>query len=173
MKIWKPIPILDGFYEASTDGEVRRRQASSGAKVGLIKKTRTLPKGYLVVSLSVRNKPETRLVHRLVADAFHGGCVPGLQVNHIDGDRKNNRPENLEYVTQSENNLHAVKRIGAYRGNRRKDSTVTAEIVKAIYEKHKEGMGYTRLSRLFNITWATARNVASGKTWAWATGAKA
>ncbi len=46
-------------------------------------------------------------VHRLVAQYFCDGYAEGLVVNHIDGDKTNNRSSNLEWVTRSENDLHA------------------------------------------------------------------
>lgn len=51
-------------------------------------------------------------MHRLVAAAFIGPCPDGLEVNHKDGDKKNNRVENLEYVTHRENILHARDVLG-------------------------------------------------------------
>lgn len=51
-------------------------------------------------------------VHRLVADAFMGPCAKGYEVNHKDGVKDNNRPENLEYVTHKENIEHALRLFG-------------------------------------------------------------
>ena len=58
------------------------------------------------VTVRVRGVLTNTLAHRLVWVHFHGPIPPGLQVNHIDGDGFNNRPENLELVTPSENSLH-------------------------------------------------------------------
>jgi hypothetical protein len=63
--------------------------------------------GYLTVYLCFDGKRTAINVHRVVAMAFHG-TREGLDVNHIDGDKINNRPENLEWCTRSENMRHAL-----------------------------------------------------------------
>lgn len=68
--------------------------------------------GYLAVWLSAKKKPDiTAQVHRLVAAAFCLNDDPEhkIQVNHIDGNPSNNRADNLEWVTPSENTLHALR----------------------------------------------------------------
>lgn len=46
-------------------------------------------------------------VHRIVAEVVHGPCPDGKNVNHVDGVKSNNRPDNLEYATQSEQVAHS------------------------------------------------------------------
>ena len=62
--------------------------------------------GYLVATLYNGRKKNRTGAHRLVAMAFIPNPENKPQVNHINGDRADNRPENLEWVTCSENNLH-------------------------------------------------------------------
>ena len=168
MQTWKTIKSTGGLYEASNDGQIKRTGSGHGSVVGRIKKQRELrPMGYKVVSLSVGNKPMTCLVHRLVAEAFFGECPNGMQVSHKDCNCKNNNIENLEYLTQSENNKNSVNVFGAYRGNRRRDSSMTAEKAKKIISDHSNGLGYKRLSKKHNISLSQARSISSGKTWSW------
>lgn len=68
-----------------------------------------LPKGYLVVNLSKNGKWKHHYIHRLVATAFIPNPKNKPTVNHIDGDKNNNRVSNLEWATYLENNLHAIK----------------------------------------------------------------
>lgn len=99
---WKPIP---GFaaYEASSFGRLRRCTGGKGTEVGLILKPSIRKDGYLQVNLHRKNK----LIHYLICEAFNGKKPTAKhQCNHKDGDRKNNMPENLEWVTSSENNYH-------------------------------------------------------------------
>lgn len=107
-EIWKPI---DGFeaYQVSSLGKVRSkdRYANSGIGIRLYKgkvlKLGMDRVGYLHVVLSKDNKQTTFSVHRLVYTSFHGKIPEGMQVNHIDEDKSNNRLENLNLMTPKEN----------------------------------------------------------------------
>lgn len=61
--------------------------------------------GYLIAHLHLNGKRKAYLVHRLVATAFVGD---GVMVNHKNGEKQDNRAINLEWVTDTENKLHAV-----------------------------------------------------------------
>lgn len=77
-------------------------------------------KGYLQVSL-IQDDGQTKslLVHRLVAMAFLEECEDKTQVNHIDGNKKNNHVNNLEWCTGTDNLVHAVT-TGLYKTKQRK-----------------------------------------------------
>lgn len=57
-------------------------------------------------------------VHRAVAEAFIGTIPPGMQVNHLDGDKLNNTPGNLAICTPSENQLHSHKHLRSDHGEK-------------------------------------------------------
>ena len=63
--------------------------------------------GYYVVNLGNPDGIKQRYVHELVAIAFIGPRPAGATINHKDGNKLNNTPENLEYCTYAENNAHA------------------------------------------------------------------
>lgn len=105
-----PIPSSpNDDYMAGSDGKVysRTRYKGFGRKdyvdwYPLAGHTTT--KGYVSISMSHKNRKVTRLVHRLICEAFHG--VPPTkthQVRHLDGSRQNNLPTNLKWGTQEEN----------------------------------------------------------------------
>ena len=108
-------------YEVSNEGIIRNKTTKKELK-GRITKN-----GYLQVSLKIDkdNKFSNRYVHRIVALAFLlNDDKEKNQVNHIDGDKTNNKVENLEWCTQEENQKHAwvngfsinkgQKPVGAY-----------------------------------------------------------
>lgn len=100
---WVPAYEFEGDYEVSSVGRVRN------VWTGKVLKLTTNAKGYKTVSLSIGGKSYTRRVNRLVAESFTEGDHTGLDVNHIDGDKANNRLDNLEFCTRKENVEHALE----------------------------------------------------------------
>lgn len=100
---WKLVPYenIEPIY-ASNYGRIKK--GNGRITEGL------LHNGYYVTSVYDKNTKDKflRRIHRLVASAFFG-LNEGLQVNHKDGDRSNNKIENLEFVTARENSIHAVQ----------------------------------------------------------------
>lgn len=72
---------------------------------------------------------KVHMVHRLVATAFVEGHADGLVVNHKNGDRQDNRAENLEWVTHGENHRHSYQTLG-----RKQHAASRALIVQGIGE---------------------------------------
>jgi hypothetical protein len=101
VEIWKDIRGYEGLYRVSNLGRVR-------SKTKLLH-LNTNTYGYKHVTLSKGNVQKTVLVHRLVASAFIENPIGLPQINHKDGDKRNNTVGNLEWVTQGENNRHAIK----------------------------------------------------------------
>jgi len=101
-------------YEVSSCGQIRTiphvKIKSNGIK-HTVKQTLLRPaidnKGYYRVGLSVNGKLSTFKVHRIVAEVYVPGMKEGLQVNHIDGNKLNNNADNLEWVTNRQNIVHA------------------------------------------------------------------
>lgn len=103
-EIWKDIP---GFpdYQASDRGRIRSRKSGAWQVLRLTPHSKT---GYLVVSPRVGSRYIARSVHRLVARAFLGEAN-GRDVNHINGNKHDDRLQNLEYLSRGENHRHAYR----------------------------------------------------------------
>lgn len=110
---WLPIEELRGLYAVSGQGRVRsldrRVQDRNGRRTrlwrGQIIKPYVAANGYLQVRLSRDGVPApvSRMVHRLVAEAFLGPCPVGMEVLHGPGGAQDNRVSNLSYGTHSQN----------------------------------------------------------------------
>lgn len=112
---WKPVINYENFYEVSNYGNVRscdRVVTRKGRTGNLFKKGQILrqfvtSKGYLRLSLSKNSISKNYMVHRLVAETFLPNTANKTEVNHKDGNKINNRLDNLEWCTSSENLIHA------------------------------------------------------------------
>lgn len=101
-EIWKDICGYVGLYQVSNLGRVKNKN-------GALMKTNPSRDGYVRIQLRKNGEYKSKYVHRLVALAFLENPYGLPEVNHIDGDKTNNRADNLEWVTRTENHVHAVK----------------------------------------------------------------
>lgn len=112
-EIWKDIEGYEGLYQISNQGRVKSLDRYVNHNYGglRISRERILKLGnkqrYKNGTLSKENKSKTYLIHRLVALAFIPNPENKPFINHKNGIREDNRVENLEWVTQSENVSHA------------------------------------------------------------------
>lgn len=105
---WKPIQEFNGEYEVSNIGRVRSMKRYYGM-VGRIMPQTIQRKGYYAVTFHMNNKAYCRKVHRLVIEAFIPNPDNLPCINHIDGNKLNNRIDNLEWCTYQHNMQHAVR----------------------------------------------------------------
>ena len=125
-EIWKDIPNYEGYYQVSNLGNVK--SLSRIVKNGwgtrtvcgkILKNLVNTTKGYFQIRIGKNGSCKTKQIHQLVAEAFLNHKPNGhkLVVNHINFDKKDNRLENLEIVTQRENaNLKRFKSSSEYVG---------------------------------------------------------
>jgi len=168
---WRDIPDFEG-YQVSSFGRVkgvdRLRKGKTGLRLtnGQEMKQVLNKKGYPEVRLR-KNGCHTRLVHKLVASAFMTKPEGCTQINHLNGIKTDNRLENLQWVTSSQNQLHAYKlglqpsRAGESNGR----AILTDKKVTALKELYNSGKSAKEVSEIMNINLYTVRQIISGRTW--------
>ena len=110
---WKDIKGFEGRYKISNRGEIVRYSVVDEYEDRIINRKEKVIKpsinnqGYLKVGLNKDGKYYNRYIHRLIAETFIDNPLGKPCVNHIDGNKLNNNLNNLEWVTQKENTIHA------------------------------------------------------------------
>lgn len=168
-EVWKDIDGFEGHYQVSNLGNVRscdRVRKSRGDSVaplkGKLMKLKVNNKGYFEVHLRNNEINVYWNVHRMVAKAFISNPHNLPVVNHKDGDKLNNRVDNLEWTTPRGNHSHAVD-TGLIVQNNGK-TIYTPEFKQQVFDyKQKTGCSICELSRVFNISQRTAGRIANGK----------
>jgi hypothetical protein len=141
-----------GRYQITSSGEVisvlKKKHLSHGFKPG----------GYAFVGLysGKGGKPSYRMVHRLVAEAFIANPHNKPEVNHKDGNKKNNSVANLEWVTRNENAIHGFDNGLLVHGFSHHSSKLTREQVREIFVS--EGK-YRDLAKIFGVCAQTICNI--------------
>lgn len=155
--MWKTISEK---YEASDSGHIRNKRSKRVLHEFVGKD------GYLRTQFDGK----TRTVHRVIANAFVP-CDPSREfVNHIDGNKKNNSANNLEWCTRSENVRHAYRHglkprpIGT-KNSRCKLTNEQVEFIKRNYIKGDKVHGAVALGKRFGVAHQTISAIVSGQNW--------
>jgi len=151
-----PIDFLPNTF-ISRDGKLWRN--------GKEKKFTVSPIGYEVVSFSTNNKTKTYYKHRLVLHAFVGECPIGCEALHINGNRLDNRIENLRWGTRKENVADAIKHGTATIGSKNGSAKLTDEMIKTIRQSRLINDSVDKLSNQYQVSVTTIRRVLNGLTY--------
>ena len=106
---WRPLIGCEEMYEVSNLGNFKSKthivRGAGYAVAGKPLKTTIAKNGYSVINIHGK----TEYAHRLVAKTFIGEIPAGMDINHKNGDRQDNRVANIEIVTRAENILHSFR----------------------------------------------------------------
>ena len=109
----RPIPEYEGLYAVTRNGVVYSLPRKHSTKLTIMTPVDNMKAGYLRVMLTKDGRSRLVYIHRIVAETFITNPLGKPMVNHIDGNKTNNRVENLEWVTGQENHDHAFH-LGLY-----------------------------------------------------------
>lgn len=142
-EIWKDVDGYDGRYSISTHGRVMSNYRHHN---GLLLETKILIKlqsnsrGYYCNRLyDDKSKARGHTIHRLVATAFIPNPDNLPCINHLDGDKKNNMVDNLEWCSYSRNNQHAYD-LGLKKASNTEKFGINSKWSKPIIQLTKDGV---------------------------------
>lgn len=165
--------VRQGELEIDDAGRIWRIAMRHGLKSGgatLVPVARRraehrLPSGYLQMRRSVEGRRSYASAHRVVWQFFNGAIPPGLCVNHKNGIKSDNRPENLELVTYSENMRHAHRTgLADEFGERNPAATLSNDVVEAIRGAYgRGGVRMVDLARSYGISFQHVSAIVRGR----------
>lgn len=160
MERWAPVAGYGGLYEVSDAGSVRQVKGTPRRRAWHPLPQARKSNGYMVVALADGSgKFVNRLVHRLVAETFLGPAR-GREVNHKNGDKTDNRVENLEWVTHAENQAHARAVLRRWVGRKGTGRKLTDEQVRAIRGSSRT---YREIAAEYGVSEPTVSNIKNGR----------
>jgi hypothetical protein len=161
-EVWKDVVGFEGLYQVSDFGRVKSLCRTTPYKDDLIHKRiisekilkmKLMNTFYIEVMLSMNGQRNYKRVHRLVAESFIQNQENKDQINHKDGNKQNNNLSNIEWCTQSENQLHKYRYLGytGQRGEKSVNSKLSSKQVLEIRDKKGE-YSCSQLGKLYNVS---------------------
>lgn len=170
--MWKEVAGYNGKYEVHPAGLIRSLFFfnRNGAKMDRNVPLEMTPQdvgGYFMIRLYDGNSWKSFLLHRLIATAFVPNPENKDTVNHKNGIKHDCRAENLEWMTRSENTLHAF-RIGlkeAAKGSDHGNALLTESKVEEIKRRLGSGEYQRIIAEDYGVSRGTIRDIKIGKSW--------
>lgn len=160
--IWVSINGYEGRYEVNRLGQIRN------TKTAYILKPSKDNYGYSILTIRINGKKKTHKVHRLIAMTFIPNIYNKPQINHKNGIKADNRIDNLEWCTNRENTIHAIK-TGLRKvlsGDKSPSAKLNKEQVMAIRHKYATGLYYQReLAKEYGVSRGAINSIMRFTTW--------
>ena len=123
--------------------------------------------GYRAISIPVAYGSYRRVyIHRGVCTAFDGPCPDGMECRHLDGDKLNNRPENLKWGTPYENSQDKIGHGTVAKGEKNSIAKLTyAKVEEMRLERKEMGTTFKRLAEKHGVTTMTAYRATTEQSW--------
>lgn len=160
--------VAEGIFRVDADGSIWRLRTISrtGRRIEIEPRRADIAgaKGYLVVRLGKRRSIRA---HRAVYVALKGQLAPGEEINHDDGAKGHNAPDNIEKATRGQNNQHAYRVLGRSRmtGERNGAHRLTAQQVDQV--RALKGVRPSRaVGAEFGVSKTTIIDIWAGTRWA-------
>lgn len=171
MEKWLDIPGFEGLYQASSIGRIkalsRRVNSPRGFRTARERVLAVADSGgYDLVMLCKEGVRTNFNVHRLVALAFIPNLESKRDVNHINGKKKDNRVDNLEWATPSENNSHAFKtklRIPPVGEKAHMSKISDADVEELIQINIMYGLNYTKTAPHYGVNTDAIQGTCTGR----------
>lgn len=160
MEIWKDIKGFRELYQVSNLGRIRRKDTLK------VLKPLTISKGYKGVRLyKTTEKATTKKIHRLVAEYFIDNPLDLPQVNHKDGNKSNNKVDNLEWCSNEYNMNHAIVNSLIKWGEERFNSKCTESSLLLLQDLINCGFTIKQLSIVYGINKNCMKEIVKGRTY--------
>lgn len=167
-EIWKDVVGFEGTHQVSNLGRVKSLQGLKNNQYKAFDKPERILKGsinsdgYISISVGNSKKGKRTTIHRLVAAAFIPNPLRRGNVNHISGIKTDNRVENLEWVSHSENMLHAHK-TGLIKPTCGRQKLTKADLIE-IKKLFKFGFSAAKIAELYDFS-DTQIRATKKRTW--------
>lgn len=177
METWKDICNFEGLYQVSSLGRVKSLPKRYGNQRTIRPEqvlNANLDKGgYLQLVLSKNDKQFLKKVHRLVSEAFIPCSLPFVssrnpQINHLNGNKLDNRVENLEWCTPLQNKRHASNLGLVSNGTKNGHNLLTETQVREVRRRYVPyKCPLSQLAKEYGVTKRCIYHIVQGTSWAW------
>lgn len=125
-------------------------------------------KGYYSVRVTLNKIRYNVMAHRIIWQMKYGDIPKGYEINHKNGVKTDNRPENLEAITPSQNKYHAINELGIFYGARGEQSGMSKltnlDVIK-MKKLRKAGKKVKDIAKEYSVSISTTSNILNNRAW--------